>query len=84
MWEISSGQPAFINHDHNCELAMKIVNGMRPKILSDTPLEYSNLMEQCCPSERPDIDRLYNKIFEMRNLYYQDGSNKLYNEPFHK
>ncbi|POG66007.1 hypothetical protein GLOIN_2v1661355, partial [Rhizophagus irregularis DAOM 181602=DAOM 197198] len=44
-------------------------------------------MEQCWdadPSERPDIDRLYNKIFEIRNLYYQDGSNELYNEPFHK
>ncbi|RGB41158.1 hypothetical protein C1646_752408 [Rhizophagus diaphanus] len=52
-----------------------------------TPLEYRNLMEQCWdanPSERPDIDRLYNKICEMSNLYYQDGSNKLYNEPFHK
>ncbi|GBC42512.2 kinase-like domain-containing protein [Rhizophagus irregularis DAOM 181602=DAOM 197198] len=33
---------------------------------------------------RPDIDRLYNKIFEIRNLYYQNGSNKSYNQPFHK
>ena len=34
MWEISSGQPPFINYEHNYDLAMKIVNGMRPKIRS--------------------------------------------------
>src|SRR5204862_4457853 len=47
MWEISSGQPPFFNYEHNYDLAMKIVNGMRPKIVSGTPLEYKKLMEQC-------------------------------------
>ncbi|PKK57722.1 hypothetical protein RhiirC2_797540 [Rhizophagus irregularis] len=87
MWEISSGKPPFNNHEHVAELAMNIIHGMRPNIVPDTPLEYKQLMEQCWdadPSERPDINRLYNKIFEIRNLYYQDGSNELYNEPFHK
>ena len=27
MWEISSGQPPFINYEHDYDLAMKIVNG---------------------------------------------------------
>src|SRR2546421_12373639 len=38
MWEISSGQPPFINYEHDYYLAMNIINGMRPEIVSDTPL----------------------------------------------
>src|SRR3954453_4326869 len=47
MWEISSGQPPFINYENDYDLAMKIINGMRPKIVPETPLEYKKLMEQC-------------------------------------
>ncbi|GBC47843.2 kinase-like domain-containing protein [Rhizophagus irregularis DAOM 181602=DAOM 197198] len=47
MLEISSGQPPFTNYEHNYDLAMNIVNGIRPKIVSRTPLEYKNLMKQC-------------------------------------
>jgi len=47
MWEISSGQPPFINHENDYELAMKMVDGMRPKIVPGTPLIYKKLMEQC-------------------------------------
>ncbi|CAI2193474.1 42_t:CDS:2, partial [Funneliformis geosporum] len=46
MWEISAGQPPFANFDHNYDLAMNIVNGMRPRIVSETPLEYKKLMKQ--------------------------------------
>ncbi|RGB27254.1 kinase-like domain-containing protein [Rhizophagus diaphanus] len=59
MWEISSGQPPFINYEHDYDLAMSIlVNGNRPKIVSGTPLEFKNLMRQCWdadPIKRPDI-----------------------------
>ncbi|POG62091.1 kinase-like domain-containing protein [Rhizophagus irregularis DAOM 181602=DAOM 197198] len=54
MWEISSGQLPFVNYEY---LAMKIVNGMRPKIVPGTPLEYKKLMEQCWDADltkRPD------------------------------
>ncbi|CAI2176962.1 8738_t:CDS:2 [Funneliformis geosporum] len=44
MWEISSGQPPFAYFDHNYDLVTKIVNGMRPNIVSGTPLEYKELM----------------------------------------
>ncbi|GBB83173.1 hypothetical protein RclHR1_00010055 [Rhizophagus clarus] len=47
MWEISSGQPSFYNFIHNYDLAMNIVNGIRPKIVSGAPLEYRHLMKQC-------------------------------------
>ncbi|RGB28004.1 kinase-like domain-containing protein [Rhizophagus diaphanus] len=73
MWEISSGQTPFINYEHNYDLAMNIVNGIRPKIVSGTPLEYKNLMKQCWdadPSKRPDIDTLWKKISEV-NFDYQ-------------
>jgi len=33
MWEISSGQPPFIDHENDCDLALRIINGMRPKII---------------------------------------------------
>jgi serine/threonine protein kinase len=73
MWEISSGQPPFINYEHDYNLAINIINGIRPKIVLGTPIEYKNLMEQCWdadPSKRPNIYTLWNKIQEM-NLYYQ-------------
>ncbi|PKY30342.1 kinase-like protein [Rhizophagus irregularis] len=46
MWEISSGRPPFNNHENDYYLAMNIVNGIRPRIVSGTPLEYKNLMKQ--------------------------------------
>ncbi|POG83022.1 kinase-like domain-containing protein [Rhizophagus irregularis DAOM 181602=DAOM 197198] len=79
MWEISSGQPPFINYEHNYDLAMNIVNGIRPKIVSGTPLEYKNLMKQCWDadsSKRPDIYTLSDEIDKL-NLYYQTKSYEL-------
>ncbi|CAI2165313.1 9942_t:CDS:1 [Funneliformis geosporum] len=57
MWEISSEQPPFACFDHNYDLVMNIVNGMRPNIVSNIPLEYKKLMIQCWdadPLKRPD------------------------------
>jgi len=79
MWEISSGYPPFINYEYNCNLAINIINGIRPKIVSEIPLEYKSLMEQCWnanPSERPDINTLRNRIREIKS-YYQKNPNKL-------
>ena len=47
MWEISSGQQPFAGFDHDYDLAMNIVNGMRPKIVLETLFKYKQLMEQC-------------------------------------
>ncbi|RIA85457.1 kinase-like domain-containing protein [Glomus cerebriforme] len=73
MWEISSGQPPFMNYEHDYDLAMNIVNGIRPKIVSEIPLEYKNLMEQCWdadPLKRPDTFKILKKMDEI-NLNYQ-------------
>ncbi|RIA87345.1 kinase-like domain-containing protein [Glomus cerebriforme] len=72
MWEISSEQPPFINYKHNYDLAINIINGMRPRIVPETPLEYKELMIQCWdadPNRRPKIRTLWNKIEELNKLY---------------
>ncbi|GBC10666.1 hypothetical protein RclHR1_09800010 [Rhizophagus clarus] len=79
MWEISSGQPPFINYEHDCDLAINIINGMRPKIISEIPLMYKNLMIQCWnanPLERPDTYTLLKNIREIK-LYYQNNPDEL-------
>jgi len=79
MWEISSGQPPFINYEHDYYLAMNIVNGIRPKIMPGTPLKYKSLMEKCWdadPSKRPDVYILYDVIQEINQGYYQNTSNE--------
>jgi serine/threonine protein kinase len=79
MWEISSGQLPFSNYDHDYNLAMNIVNGIRPRIVGGTPLEYENLMIQCWdanPLKRPKMNTLLNKISEI-NASYQNVSDEL-------
>src|ERR1043165_1110722 len=76
MWEISSGKPPFSEYKHNFDLAMSIINGIRPKIVPGTPSEYKSLMEQCWdadPSKRPDIRSLWGKINKI-NFHYQNMS----------
>ncbi|CAI2183875.1 12665_t:CDS:2 [Funneliformis geosporum] len=80
MWEISSRQPPFINYEHNYYLAMNIVNGMRPKIVSDTPIRYKNLMKNCWDadsSKRPDIFALYKEIREIIKPFISNNLSQL-------
>ncbi|RIA97963.1 kinase-like domain-containing protein [Glomus cerebriforme] len=76
MWEISSGEPPyFACFDHDYDLAMKIINGMRPKIVPGTPLKYRKLMEQCWdadPTKRPGIRALNNKFNIMNRLCHKN------------
>jgi serine/threonine protein kinase len=79
MWEISFEQPPFMNHEHEYNLAINIINGMRPKIISEIPLKYKNLIEQCWdadPLKRPDTNTLWKKINEIKS-YYQNNPNEL-------
>ncbi|EXX67315.1 hypothetical protein RirG_115490 [Rhizophagus irregularis DAOM 197198w] len=79
MWEISFGQPPFMNYEDDCILAFNIIDGIRPKIISEIPSEYKSLMEQCWdanPLKRPDTDTLWEKISEIKT-YYQNNLNEL-------
>src|ERR1043165_3548404 len=44
MWEISFGQPPFMNYEHDSILAINIIDGIRPKIISEIPSKYKSLM----------------------------------------
>ncbi|CAI2184110.1 8324_t:CDS:2, partial [Funneliformis geosporum] len=75
MWEISSGRPPFAHFDHDYDLAINLIKGMRPQIVQETPTEYKNLMVQCWdadPLKRYDIDTLYDKITKILKSYYQN------------
>ncbi|RIA81092.1 kinase-like domain-containing protein [Glomus cerebriforme] len=64
-WEILSGQKPFDDHDYNYDFAMNIINGMRPKIVPEIPLEYHNLIKQCWdanPSDRPNIKTIVDTL----------------------
>ncbi|RGB26910.1 kinase-like domain-containing protein [Rhizophagus diaphanus] len=79
MWEISFGQPPFMNYEHDCILALNIIDGIRPRIISGIPSKYKSLMEQCWdanPLERPDTNTLSEKIIEIKS-YYQNNPNEL-------
>src|SRR5436190_22006174 len=47
MWEVLAEQQPFFNCKHDYDLAINIVNGIRPQILTGTPLVFKELMEQC-------------------------------------
>ncbi|EXX60717.1 Kcc4p [Rhizophagus irregularis DAOM 197198w] len=80
MWEISSGQTPFNNYEHDYDLAMKIVNGMRPKIRTEIPSKYKELMKQCWdadPLKRPNADTLCDEIEKMmKDIYSNDNANE--------
>ncbi|GBC04129.1 hypothetical protein RclHR1_05520017 [Rhizophagus clarus] len=86
MWEISSGQLPFVNYKHDYDLAMKIVNGIRPKIIPGTPLEYKKLIEQCWdadPIKRPNSESLRIEMNKLL-LYFQNNQNESQKQTEHQ
>jgi serine/threonine protein kinase len=82
MWEISSGQPPFNDYEHDYDLAMKIINGMRPKIRPGIPSKYEELMKQCWdadPLKRPDANTLLEEIPKMLKESYNNDSTNEFN-----
>ncbi|RGB26014.1 kinase-like domain-containing protein [Rhizophagus diaphanus] len=79
MWEISSGQPPFCGYYHNLYLVLNIMDGMRPPIISGTPLEYKKLMEQCWdanPKNRPKIETLLDAIKRINKKFREENNNE--------
>ncbi|CAI2169745.1 17825_t:CDS:2 [Funneliformis geosporum] len=77
MWELSSGQSPFLNYNHTYDFALRIVSGMRPKILSGTPSEYRRIMKQCwdaIPQNRPTVFTLVNEIEKLWKNCLNDSS----------
>ncbi|CAI2193129.1 17722_t:CDS:1, partial [Funneliformis geosporum] len=75
MWEILSGQLPFADFNHDYELAINLIKGMRPQIVQGTPMLYKNLIIQCWdadPLKRHNINTLKDKVTEIQTLYYQN------------
>jgi hypothetical protein len=75
MWELTSKKPPFYDYDHNMELAISILNGLRPEIIEGTPDFYANIMKQCWdsdPSKRPNASLLPKLFEEMLELCSDD------------
>ncbi|PKK70849.1 hypothetical protein RhiirC2_849601, partial [Rhizophagus irregularis] len=75
MWTIYK-----LQYEHENDIVMNIINGIRPKIVPGTPLEYKNLMKECWdadPLKRPDANALAIKVKKL-NLYYQNMSDELF------
>jgi serine/threonine protein kinase len=76
IWEVVFEQPPFANHKHDYNLALNIVNGMRPKIIPETPSKLKKIMEWCWksdPNERPKIRELWGKVEELYTLLHKNS-----------
>ncbi|PKY45880.1 kinase-like protein [Rhizophagus irregularis] len=83
MWEISSGQPPFNDFENDYNLALNIINGMRPKVIAGTPLKYENLMKQCWdadPSKRLNIYTLGEELYVLLRSYQNISNETLQQE----
>ena len=83
MWEMTSGIPAFNNVTHDFDLSLKICEGLRPKIIEGTEIEYAELMEKCWNSDtnkRPkaeDLVAYFKDIFFYSNERVPVPGNKI-------
>ncbi|RGB27097.1 kinase-like domain-containing protein [Rhizophagus diaphanus] len=83
MWQISSGRQPFkdkgFNYDLNLSIAIR--NGLREKIIDETPIEYSNLYKKCWeyePNNRPSIQEV---VLTLKKLIFPEKVNSI-NERF--
>ncbi|ORZ14823.1 kinase-like domain-containing protein, partial [Lobosporangium transversale] len=68
MWELTSGYPPFDHDGENFLLPFQIMRGRREKIVPGTPIEYSNLYQQCWdgePSKRPPLPVILKTLDKM-------------------
>ncbi|GBC06412.1 hypothetical protein RclHR1_06810001 [Rhizophagus clarus] len=66
MWELTTGYKPFANVEHDINLIYKIIDGKRPKITTDTPECFIELMKECWdynPLKRPTIEEICEKFY---------------------
>src|SRR5581483_1901194 len=80
MWEMTSGIPVFNNVPHDFNLSLKICEGLRPKIVEGTEIEYAKLMERCWnsdPTKRPTAEELIEHFNEWDRKFPFDEDNRV-------
>ncbi|POG65759.1 hypothetical protein GLOIN_2v1804242 [Rhizophagus irregularis DAOM 181602=DAOM 197198] len=79
-------QAPFINYEHENDIVINVINGIRPKIWPGTPLEYKNLMKECWdadPLKRPGAGALDIKMNRI-NLDCQNMTDELFKSEMNK
>ena len=65
MWELMTGRKPFWDQNHDTGLIIKICDGFRPPIVTNAPVGYVELMQECWhpdPDKRPTAINLMEKI----------------------
>ncbi|GBC09639.1 hypothetical protein RclHR1_00900025 [Rhizophagus clarus] len=76
MWEFMTGRRPFWDEDHDTELIIKILDGLRPPIVANAPEGYVELMKECWhsdPNKRPKATDIRDKISIMHKI--EHGNN---------
>src|SRR6266487_2635898 len=88
MWEIMTGRRPFWDKNHDTDLIIEIVDGLRPQIVTNAPEGYIELMEKCWhsdPNKRPtaaDIDEMMFKMWYIEEeLKNQHNGTKIIESP---
>ncbi|RHZ81577.1 hypothetical protein Glove_117g58 [Diversispora epigaea] len=81
-YELVTGFPPYLDIPHDQDLAMKICNGLRPKIIFHTPRFITRIIMRCWDARvthRPTFKELYrelNKYYYNYRDYLKEGKNK--------
>ncbi|CAB4379607.1 unnamed protein product [Rhizophagus irregularis] len=76
LWEISSGKSPFEGKLYDSNLVNQILQGYRETIVSNTPLDYSNLYIECWNGEsdnRPVMNQTISKLREIIKIQTDDN-----------
>ena len=68
MWEVMTGRRSFWDKSHDADLIIKIVDGLRPPIVTNAPEGYIELMEECWhsdPNNRPTAADVFVKVIKI-------------------
>jgi len=76
MWEIFAEYPPFNNRPHNGDLAIEIVGGERPPMLSEIPDTFKGLIKRCWEKDtmkRPEMEEIYEIVNKEYINVYENG-----------
>ncbi len=71
MWELMTGRRPFWDRCHDTDLIIEICDGLRPPIVTNAPIGYVELMQECWhpdPNERPTATEILPRTKNMANL----------------
>ena len=75
MWEVMTGRRPFWDRNHDTDLIIDIIDGLRPPIVTNAPEGYIELMKECWhpnPEKRPKANITSSRIWYM--LYGNKGN----------